>query len=364
MSMNTRQVKHLNGSGKSARLFDCLTRRPRSRDYQDIEDESFDLEMSLIKRERLNVKLTKYMLRYLESKVDFDIVLLIADDPIFVLNGYAESICSYSYEEYGLGDLRDLMHCEVNPHLMILAMVHEVQPRDAWRAIFRTMPSRGGCVDYSIPFNDRVIELRGVAEFDRKGVVIGDVFEFDTYEGIPRKGVIDVLSPSISEPEYVVLGRDPPLQGKFGDVEYMSYRHVDSPESKTLTPHYRMYPTYGSIYTCDNNFNLPVPLHKMIKATFGCDNVLEVLPYPQDLHNLIYARPDLSELILSLLSCVVLGKVLQWNCPKDLKKQLKYIGKYTYNELFKDDLYKKTSFTNGNHGYGYEWDKLYLTMFK
>jgi len=351
------------GSGKTTRVIDCLAHCPRSRDFQDIEDVSFDEEFKGTMRNVRKIQMHPKMAEHCVAMLGKDIMRRPDVHIPFLLQSAAERMLRHSFDKFGLDDVRDLLYCEVNVMMAVLCMIHDTPIGNIWRVSLRDMPSREGSIEISYTaVNARLINLRAVSEMDRKGVLVGPSIGVTTDDGVCRDALIDLSSYSHNSEELIVIGRDDRYDTYIGDLHYTTYSHVDSPISKTATPHYRLYNITGCINMGDVILNYPVIYARMLKRAYT-NNVLEMLPYPGDILHIISLRPELEEFSCGIIRMICHGDRIQYSSGNDLRSFIRSRGSYRIKHVFDNGLYMKTSYTELNHGKNYQWNKIYNEMF-
>jgi len=351
------------GPGKTTRVIDCLAQCPRSRDFQDVEDIEFDTEVKAIVRTVRKVQIHPKMMNHCREIIGKDLMARSDVYIPFLLNSAMERVLKHSFNTHGLNDVIDLLYCEVNVMMAIMCMVHETDIKDIWRVVLRDMPSRGGSVEISYTSRGgRTINLRAVSEMDRKGIIVGPSIGIVTEEGVHRNALIDLVSYSHGSEELIVIGRDDRYTIDMDSAVYTTYTHVDSPVSKTATPHYRLYNIWGQINMGDVILNYPVIFARMLRrSTSG--NVLENLPYPGDLLHLFKLKPELEEFGCGLVRMINSGDTITYTSGSSLRNLVASRGSYRIKNVFDKELYMKTPYTDGNHGRGFQWNKIYDEMF-
>jgi len=282
----------------------------------------------------------------------------------FLVSTALGRVLHHAYEKYGLMDVRDLLYCEVNVMMAILCMIHETPIGDMWKVILRDMPSRGGSTEISYTSRSgRMISLRAVSEMDRKGMLVGPSIGITTQEGVARDALIDLVSYSHGCEELIVIGRDDRYTLDLGVATYTKYSHVDSPISKTATPHYRLYNIWGACNMGDVIINYPVIYARMLRRVPYGGNILEHLPYPSDILHLISMRPELMEFTCGIIWMICRGESINYTSGTSLRTIISSRGTFTIKNVFDNGLYQKTPYTDLNHGKGFQWIKIYNEMF-
>jgi len=346
------------GVGCVLRVIDYMGRVPRSLDYQKDIDENFDRETHAIVRKRhRGVVLGRRAKLHLAS-----ILPDVPDDrdTSFLIDSMMQNICSVFFTKGGLHAVLSVLHCEPNPILALMATVHAVNASTHWNVILRDMPSCGGEVASRVTTAyGTVIDIRPVYPIDRGRRIIGPRIHLAMGEYDIVDAVEDVLS-SATGFEYIVLGEREPTLFDHNGMEYLTYTHLDTPSSKTMTPHFRCYDINGTI---SNGVSIDVP---QIFSRFICNpsqNVLENLPRVVDVKALAKARPTYAKRIYSILDMILNGRPIECYSSQAIMRAIDNNAWATESDLMSDDKYIHTEYTDTHHGLGPQWAKIYADVF-
>jgi len=242
-------------------------------------------------------------------------------------------------------------------------MLEDVDMDKAWRVALKDMPSRGGAEENTVMLpSGTVVQLRAVAAMDRRGAIIGPSLIISQND-ITVSAMLDLITFDLLTFELIVLGENMPETADVGGMTYVSYKHVDSPNSKTATPHYRLYDPWSSINLGRTKLKLPVLFARMLRFAGPFYNVLEALPYAQDVERLIQHRPDLTQLTLRIITNILKGRAINFVDMSSLRREVSSPVELSMSSVFTNHTYKKTAFTDENHGKGPHWNRLYTEMF-
>jgi len=338
---------------------------PHSRDYQEDVDEAFDQDVLSITKLPLQLTFPPKFKKWMVSKIDPMLVDNLTPTVNFLLDKCAQRVCSHAFEKYGLNDVLCLLRCSVNPYLAIMCELNDVPTDEVWKIVMRTIPSRGGGSDgVHMSSFGLALSFRSVTEIDRGSVGVGPSQSFTTPEGIVRKAFIDLMSCAADEEEYIIFGSDNRYTVLTHHGEYGMHTHVDSPDVKTCAQHYRLYYLYGSIKVGHMVLDIPIPTYRMLRLPGPHANILMALPYACDLQALIFSRPSITNVVTFLVYHVCMGLPIVISGHDDLMRQVDAYGYVDPSRVFIDTLYKRTPYTELNHGGGRQWKTLYDKMFQ
>jgi len=358
------QVLDPRGSGKAFRVVDYMSELPYSRDYGDTVNEDFDKDVKSIIKFNTKLIIPDRLMLYVNSSIGSTLPYDYESQCKFLISSAMERICFHSFSIGGYDDVLYTLHCDVNPFMALLCMADNIPAKDMWKIALRDMPSRGGSIEtFFHSTYGKSIQLRAVSEMDRKGISAGPAMAISTPEGVHRMAIIDMLSSVVDGEELIILGHDERYELDIDGVIYAQYTHLDSPGSKTATPHYRLYPIYGSIDIGGMILQLPALMYRLLKRRGPHKNVLEALPYPNDVARLLVLRQDLSQLIYYIIRAICNGRPLNFRSPSELRQKAESNLKIIHEEIFRNGLYIKTQYTDNNYGKGWAWKKLYSEMF-
>jgi len=343
------------------RLVDVIGRTPRSRDYQESADELFDAKVKAVVKHDFRLLVPPQIQSYLTRYVDGDISSTIMEDPSFMIESAAQRLAHHIYDEHGLGDLLVSLHCTINPIMLLLYSIHDPPMAKAWSSIMRMMPSRGGEEQVDVYIDGEVHHLREVNEADRMNYAFGDLCPLDDIPG--TSAVVDPVSRCVSY-EYIVMGT--PSEDVIGvkGKPHLVYRHTDKPGTKTASPHYRLYDPDAHVIVRGVLIRVPIIFANVVSGVCDGSNIIEHLPYPEDVTRLMEHRPKLAKLCVSLLYAVLYGEKLDPACDLWFYQSIARYASMPLTAVFRNGSYRRTKFSDLNHGYGPVWNRLYQRMFQ
>jgi len=271
-------------------------------------------------------------------------------------------MCAYFYDKHGVPALYSLLHCGVNIPLALICAIDGVPASSAWRVSLIEVPSLKDGVDIHFHEQEILVTLKYVSDIDRLNTLVGPIITVTNHCGMERRAAEDLVSYSYNEKEYVVLGCDDFYATQIDGSRFIPYKHVDSPSSKTNASHYRLYCTTGVSMIDGQVICLPVIYARIIRSKTST-NILDRLPYPRDLYKIMEERPDLVKTTLALIYHIINGFKLEISCNYDLYKITSQYSSLCEKDVFDNELYKRTEYSDRNHGIGWIWNDIYEKMF-
>jgi len=359
----------LGDSGKSVRLHDLMVNLPNSRRYHGHDDFGFDQYISSIHKTPYTHEPTARYIHNIKNFVDEETLASVLSMLPGILNDKAEAICQHYYEGHGQYGIACAINCMVNVSTMLTGILFDSCLNEIVLSSFTSIPSFEHAATYSIRVDaeDNHLYLREVSDIDRGQIGVGPSVKMTINDEI-KDCYFDMMTSS--RVEYIVLGvYDGPCKGYSHGTgiltpdDYLSYKHPDTPMSRTQVSHYRMYDPFDSIDIGHCTINLPVICYRLVRYGGSCRNVILQLPYASDVEYLIGVRPELEHLVCGLIYLINYGQSFDNSCFGKLVSSVNKWGSFSMESIISNGMYKKTKHTQKYHGYGNAWDKIYETMF-
>jgi len=364
------ELTDLTFSGNRTRIIDILGLNAKAYHLEDADFMRNEFRNLCRNRNVYNMppKLYKIAQQKTEIYDDFRLKLYINDKIYDLLNNFMEdyvNILNPEFEDLDEDEksyyIVNLLLCEVNINNAVLSLFED-NPVDKWRCYMLSLPhTEDKSVDYVYNTDEWEYRFHLIYDVDRMDVNVGDHITIE-YNGTEYNAYSDVVSMAV-ENEYIIFSSTDIENIRIGNRNYLKYSHVEGPGSKTFVTHDRIYDMNGSCYINRVKFKLPIIIYRMIKYLNNpTGNIIDGLPYPYDILLLMRFRPELKELILSILYRIINGRREVIDYEHDLRKLVEY--KIEFRSVFADELYCRNSYADKHHGEGLDYNKIYQKMFR
>jgi len=359
-----KRVSYINDSrttGYGNRVIDYAWKAANSRVFDETANDEYDHEIRTVMSAKSTYSPSTMMKSYLLEKIGDCSPAMIS----VLMSSAIDRMVFDAYRKFGIWDVFAMYMCEINPTNLLLAIADSIPDEDIWRVALKEMPSRGGSIERSfLTSGSTEICIRPVFEADRGHLTVGPFILVHNGDKVLRTAVVDLVSFSNNHPEFIIFGNDIRYTPNIGGVDFGYYRHTDSPTSKTACPHYRLYNIWGNIIINSTVFDVPVILARLIRGQKRGHNLLEMLPYAEDLLYLIHHRPSIERTVVALICAAFSGKLMMGvYSVENLRSLVNDYKDYKMSSVFSGSHYKKWAYTDAFHGSGFQWDKLYDSMF-